>query len=84
MVTHSSIFAWKTTRTEEPGGYSPWGHKESNMTEQLNTHTCCDYYYFGDYSTTRNKYLKTQLGRSSISTVVGEENALWDGGAPRL
>ena len=32
MVTHSSMFAWKTTRTEEPGGYSPWGHKESDMT----------------------------------------------------
>ena len=54
MVTHSSIFAWKTTRTEEPGGYSPWGHKESDLTEQLNTHTCCDYYYFGDHSMTRN------------------------------
>ena len=21
--------------TEEPAGYSPWGHKESHMTEQL-------------------------------------------------
>ena len=21
--------------TEEPGGYSPWGHKESDMTEGL-------------------------------------------------
>ena len=21
-------------------GYSPWSHKESDMTEQLNTHTC--------------------------------------------
>ena len=23
--------------TEEPGGYSPWGHKESDTTEQLRT-----------------------------------------------
>ena len=37
MVTHSSILAWKITKTEEPGGlYSPWGHKESDTTEQLN------------------------------------------------
>ena len=21
--------------TEEPGGYSPWGHKEADMTERL-------------------------------------------------
>jgi len=23
--------------TEEPGSYSPWGHKESDMTERLST-----------------------------------------------
>ena len=34
MATHSSIPAWKIPRTEEPGGlYSPWGHKELDMTE---------------------------------------------------
>ena len=28
-----SILAWKIPWTEEPGGgYSPWGHKESDMT----------------------------------------------------
>ena len=35
MATHSSILAWKIAWTEEPGGYSPWGHKESDPTEQL-------------------------------------------------
>ena len=42
MATHSSVFMpgefipW----TEEPGRlYSPWGHKESDMTEQLSIHT---------------------------------------------
>ena len=25
----------KSPRTEEPGGYSPWGRKESNTTERL-------------------------------------------------
>ena len=27
--------AWSIPWTEEPGGYSPWGPKESDMTEQL-------------------------------------------------
>ena len=46
MVTHSSILAWRTPWTEEPGGlYSPWGGKESDTTEQLSlthslTHSC--------------------------------------------
>ena len=39
MATRSSILAWKIPWTEEHGRlYSPWGHKESDMTEQL-THT---------------------------------------------
>ena len=33
MVTHSSILAWNIRWTEELVGYSPWGHKESDMTE---------------------------------------------------
>ena len=33
MAMHSSILAWRTPWTEEPG--SPWGHKESDVTEQL-------------------------------------------------
>ena len=35
MATHSSIHAWKIPWTEEPGGYNPWGCKESDTTEQL-------------------------------------------------
>ena len=41
MATHSSILAWRAPWTEEPGklqsmpGYSPWGHKELDTTEQL-------------------------------------------------
>ena len=35
MVTHSSILAWRIPWTEEPVGYRPWGHKESDMTEWL-------------------------------------------------
>ena len=34
MATHSSVLAWEIPRMEESGvGYSPWGHKESDMTE---------------------------------------------------
>ena len=36
MTPHSSILGWEIPWTEEPGGYSPWGGKESDMTEQLN------------------------------------------------
>ena len=31
MATLSSVLAWRIPWTEEPGGYSPWGHKESDM-----------------------------------------------------
>ena len=41
MKTHSSIFAWRTPWTEDPSGlYSPWGHKESEKTEQLTFSLC--------------------------------------------
>ena len=33
MATHSSILAWRIPWTEEPGGLSPWGRKELDMTE---------------------------------------------------
>ena len=37
MATHASILA--VPLTEEPGRlYSPWGHKELDMTRQLSTH----------------------------------------------
>ena len=39
-ATHFSILAWRTPWTEEPGGYGPWGCKESDTTERL-THTQC-------------------------------------------
>ena len=33
MATHASILAWRIPWTEQPGRL--WGHKESDMTEQL-------------------------------------------------
>ena len=38
MATPSSILAWRIPWTEEPGGYTPWGCKESDTTEGLNGH----------------------------------------------
>ena len=35
MATHSSILAWKIPWMEDPGRLHPWGHKESETTEQL-------------------------------------------------
>ena len=44
MATHSSILAWRISWTENLAGYSPWGHKELDTSEQLtlslsHTHT---------------------------------------------
>ena len=33
MATHSSILAWRIPWTEEPGGHTLWGYKESDTTE---------------------------------------------------
>ena len=34
MATHPSTLAWRILWTEEPGaGYSPWGRRESDITE---------------------------------------------------
>ena len=38
MAPHSSTLAWKIPWMEEPGGCSPWGHKESDTTERLHFH----------------------------------------------
>ena len=39
MAIHSSILACETPWTEEPGGpHSPWGYKQSDMTEHTHTH----------------------------------------------
>ena len=35
MATNSSTLAYKIPWVEEPVGYSPWGRKESDRTEQI-------------------------------------------------
>ena len=36
MITHSSILTRKIPWTEEPAGYSPWGHGELDRTQLSN------------------------------------------------
>ena len=50
MVTYSSILDWRSPWTEESGGLQFTWPKESDTTEQLNTHWCLtnansEYYY---------------------------------------
>ena len=33
MATHSSVLAWRTPRTEEPGGLPPRGSQRVDMTD---------------------------------------------------
>ena len=39
MATHSSVLAWETPWTEEPGELQSWGRKELDTNEWLNTQT---------------------------------------------
>ena len=39
MATHCSVLAWRIPWTEEPGELQSMGHKESDTTERLSTHT---------------------------------------------
>ena len=46
MVTHSSILAWKISRTEGHGRlYSPWGRKESDLVIKQQQHRICTHIY---------------------------------------
>ena len=37
MATHSNVLAWRIPWKRSLADYSPWGHKESDMTQQLST-----------------------------------------------
>ena len=46
MATQSSILAWRSLGQRSLAGYSPWGRKMLDMTEQLthtHTHTPVEY-----------------------------------------
>ena len=52
MATHSGILTWRIRWTEEPGGLSPWGHKESDTTENAHTNS---------FIKNKASYITTQL-----------------------
>jgi len=57
MAVHSSILASRIPWTEEPGGYSPWGCKELDTTEQLTLQfspSCCTILGFPDGGVLKN------------------------------
>ena len=39
MAVHSSILAWEFYGQRRLASYGPWGFKESDMTERLNSHS---------------------------------------------
>ena len=51
VAAHSSIPAWKIYGQLSLVGYCPWGHRESDTTEQLSTHSVAKYcqFYFLKY-----------------------------------
>ena len=59
MATHSSIPAGRIPRTEEPGGLQSMGHKDSDMTERLSTHT--HIYLSFSYSFISNRIFFSQV-----------------------
>ena len=49
MANHSGILAWEIHGQRSLVGYSPWGYKELDMTEQLSMYTHNDYYSYLDF-----------------------------------
>ena len=58
MATQSSILVWEIPWRDEPAGYSPWGHKESGMTEKINNNSKRFCYPLGcQVGTEKDKFL---------------------------
>ena len=51
MATHSSILAWRTPRTEEPGGLQSMGVAKESDTTEATWHALCTSGYLEDVST---------------------------------
>ena len=45
VAIHSSIVAWRILWRKEPGGFSPWGYRESDMTEAT-LHAHVSFFFF--------------------------------------
>ena len=69
VATHSSILAWRIPWTEDPDGLlmGPWGRKELDMTERLQTHT---------YTHTNTHTLRKKILPGYTSSVVKDTKIL--------
>ena len=68
MATHSSILARRNPWTEEPVGYSPWSHEESDMT-QVTEYTCTFFPW--------KPYFCSSLNQISLRLLLLEANLLF-------
>ena len=66
MATHFRILSWVIPWTESLVGYSPWGCKESDMTEQLTLHTLLSMIW----GKLLNLFVSSFLNRSNHSTYI--------------
>ena len=83
MATHSSILAWRIPWTEEPVGYSPWGRKESDMTEQLHSLKPPLYDAFGFLAGASGKRTRLPMQETQVRS-LGWEDPLKKGMATRF
>ena len=70
MATHSSILPGEFHGQRSLAGYSPWGGKESDTTEQLSlTQSKGIQSYIQGYTTTYVKYLIQPVSYFNVKTV---------------
>ena len=70
MATHSSVLAWRIHGQKSPASYSPYGHEESDTTEQhagwhsqhsdLNSSTSISSYIFFCFTSVSHSHSKSQ------------------------
>ena len=71
MTTHSNILAWRIHGHRSLAGYSPWGHKESDMTEVLSTYCYSVINTYVGRVDLKKKKKKTLLRRGQFAAQVG-------------
>ena len=69
MASHSSNLACGIPWTEEPSGYSPWGRKELDTTEQL-------HYILGTVIGTRQRLVKKDKAPAMIELPVLDKEGI--------
>ena len=64
MATHSSVLSWRIRGQRSVVDYSPWGRRESDVTERLSTYIHISHIYvpFLYTHTYTHTYLKSGFG----------------------